>query len=224
MLARLKWRGAVASFFAAAAMAVFLTPAQAQAPSGEPIKIGFSMALTGPLAANGKQALLGAKIWEEETNKKGGLLGRPVKIVFYDDQSNPSTVPGIYTKLLDVDKVFIGLFGLAVNSEFNYPKYFAMIPSGPNTKPAFTDGFFQVAAAQNPKPETVSRPGILAQRRPRRARERQDLRFQGGLRQELSAEHDRLLADRARDPGDQPGHRRRLLVSARLGGNGEGDQ
>src|SRR5215469_10469350 len=103
MLARLKWRGAVASFFAAAA--VFLTPAKAQAPSGEPIKIGFSMALTGPLAANGKQALLGAKIWEEETNKKGGLLGRPVKIVFYDDQSNPSTVPGIYTKLLDVDKV-----------------------------------------------------------------------------------------------------------------------
>ena len=181
MLARLKWRGAVASFFAAAAVAMFLTPAQAQAPSGEPIKIGFSMALTGPLAANGKQALLGAKIWEEETNKKGGLLGRPVKIVFYDDQSNPSTVPGIYTKLLDVDKVdlvvgpyatamiapampviiqkgkvFIGLFGLAVNSEFNYPKYFAMIPSGPNTKPAFTDGFFQVAAAQNPKPQTVA--------------------------------------------------------------------
>src|SRR5262249_31554284 len=101
MLARLKWRGAVASFFAAAGMAVFLTPTKAQAPSGEPIKIGFSMALTGPLAANGKQALLGAKIWEEETNKKGGLLGRPVKVVFYDDQSNPSTVPGIYTKLLD---------------------------------------------------------------------------------------------------------------------------
>jgi branched-chain amino acid transport system substrate-binding protein len=154
-------------------------PAAAQ--SKEPIKVGFSMALTGPLAANGKQAVLGAKIWEETVNKKGGLLGRPVKIVYYDDQSNPSTVPGIYTKLLDVDKVdlvvgpyatamiapampvviqrgkvFIGLFGLAVNSEFNYPKYFAMIPSGPNTKPAFTEGFFQVAAAQNPKPQTVA--------------------------------------------------------------------
>src|SRR5262249_59102006 len=72
---------------------------------GEPIKIGFAMALTGPLAANGKQALLGAKIWEETVNKKGGLLGRPVKLVYYDDQSSPSTVPGIYTKLLDVDKV-----------------------------------------------------------------------------------------------------------------------
>src|SRR5215208_1383711 len=164
-----------------AATALAALPNFASAQSGDPVRIGFSMALTGPLAANGKQALLGAKIWEEETNKKGGLLGRPVKIVYYDDQSNPSTVPGIYTKLLDVDKVdlvvgpyatamiapampvvmqkgkvFIGLFGLAVNSEFNYPKYFAMIPSGPNTKPSFTEGFFDVAAQQNPKPQTVA--------------------------------------------------------------------
>jgi branched-chain amino acid transport system substrate-binding protein len=163
-----------------AAATLFGLCAQAQ-PSGEPVKIGFSMALTGPLAANGKQALLGAKIWEEDMNKQGGLIGRPVKIVYYDDQSNPSTVPGIYTKLLDVDKVdlvigpyatamiapampvvmqkgkvFIGLFGLAVNSEFDYPKYFAMIPSGPSAKPSFTAGFFEVAAAQNPKPETVA--------------------------------------------------------------------
>src|SRR6516165_2610884 len=76
-----------------------------RAAAQEPVRIGFSMALTGPLAANGKQALLGMKIWEEEINAKGGLLGRPVKLVYYDDQSNPSTVPGIYTKLLDVDKV-----------------------------------------------------------------------------------------------------------------------
>src|SRR5262249_46000853 len=77
MLARLKWRGAVASFFAAAAVAMLLTPAKAKAPSGQPVTIGFSMALTGPLAANGKQALLGMKIWEEEINAKGGLLGHP---------------------------------------------------------------------------------------------------------------------------------------------------
>src|ERR1700678_61240 len=123
-------------------------PAAAQ--SGEPIKIGLSMALTGPLAANGKMALLGAKIWQDETNAKGGLLGRQVQLISYDDQSNPSTVPGIYTKLLDVDKVdlivsgyatnmiapampvmmqhnrmFLSLFGLAVNTEFNYPNYFS---------------------------------------------------------------------------------------------------
>ncbi len=153
----------------------------AAAQSGEPIKIGFSMAMTGGLAANGKSALLAQKIWEEDVNAKGGLLGRPVKLVYYDDQSNPSTVPGIYTKLLDVDKVnlvigayatamvapampvvmaknkvFIGLLGLAVNSEFQYPNYFAMIPSGPNAKSSFTEGFFEAAMAQNPKPTTVA--------------------------------------------------------------------
>jgi branched-chain amino acid transport system substrate-binding protein len=168
-----------AGLFALMAAAVMSNGAAAQ--SGEPIKIGFAMALTGPLAANGKQALLGAKIWEETVNKKGGLLGRPVKLIYYDDQSNPSTVPGIYTKLIDVDKVdlvvgpyataqiapampvviqkgkmFIGLFGLAVNSEFDYPKYFSMLPSGPNAKEAFTEGFFQVAAAQSPKPTTAA--------------------------------------------------------------------
>ena len=53
------------------------------------------------------------KIWEDDTNAKGGLLGRPVKLVYYDDQSNPSTVPGIYTKLLDVDKVDLIVSGYA---------------------------------------------------------------------------------------------------------------
>jgi branched-chain amino acid transport system substrate-binding protein len=181
MIGRLNWRGAIASLFAVALAAVFSGPAGAQAPAGEPIRIGFSMSLTGPLSPNGKSALLGMKIWEEEINAKGGLMGRPVKLVFYDDQSQAAPVPGIYTKLIDVDKVdlvigpyatvpsaaampvimqkgktFIILFGLGVNTEFNYPKFFAMIPSGPNTKPAFTEGFFEVAAAQNPKPQTVA--------------------------------------------------------------------
>jgi branched-chain amino acid transport system substrate-binding protein len=175
-------RGAALCIGASLLAASFaVSPAVGQAPSGEPIKIGFSMALTGPLSPNGKQALLGMKIWEEETNAKGGLLGRPVKLIYYDDQSNPSTVPGIYTKLLDVDKVdlvlgpyatniiapampvimqkgktFIILFGLDVNHEFKYNKFFAMIPTGPNTKPSFTEGFFDVAAAQNPKPQTAA--------------------------------------------------------------------
>ena len=68
---------------ACAALAPFaLSPAdQANAQSKEPSKIGFSMALTGPLSPNGKQALLGLQIWEEEVNAKGGLLGRPIKLV-----------------------------------------------------------------------------------------------------------------------------------------------
>src|SRR5437660_12879281 len=98
MFARLKSRGAVVSLFAAAAVAMLLTPAKAQAPSGQPVTIGFSMALTGPLAANGKHALLGMKIWEAEINAKGSLLGRPAKLAEYDDQSNPPTVPGIATE------------------------------------------------------------------------------------------------------------------------------
>src|SRR5215467_5912024 len=90
------------ALLAGAAVALALgVPAQAQ----EPIKIGFSMSLTGPLSANGKQALLGMQIWEEEINAKGGLLGRPVKLIYYDDQSQSAPVPGIYTKLLDIDKV-----------------------------------------------------------------------------------------------------------------------
>ena len=48
----------------------------------EPIKIGFGMGLTGGLAASGKAALLAMKIWEEETNAEGGLLGRPVKLIY----------------------------------------------------------------------------------------------------------------------------------------------
>src|ERR1700691_3888296 len=99
--------------------AALITPALGQAPAfaqgAAPIKIGFSMALTGPLAANGKQALLGAQIWQEQVNAKGGLLGRQVQLVNYDDQSNPSTVPGIYTKLLDVDKVDLVVSGYATN-------------------------------------------------------------------------------------------------------------
>jgi branched-chain amino acid transport system substrate-binding protein len=170
---------AIGALFVAAGVAAAPLPAAAQ--SGEPIKIGFSMALTGPLAPNGKQALLGAQIWAEEVNAKGGLLGRKVELIHYDDQSNPATVPGIYTKLLDVDKVdivmgpygtnlnapalpvvmqknklFVGFFALDVNSEFHYPRYFSMLPTGPKPREAFTEGFFDAAAAQNPKPKTVS--------------------------------------------------------------------
>ena len=75
------------------------------ARAADPIKIGFGMALTGGLSANGKPALLAMQIWKDDVNKKGGLLGRPVELVYYDDQTNPATVPGIYSKLLDVDKV-----------------------------------------------------------------------------------------------------------------------
>src|SRR6201990_3159357 len=85
-------------------------PAQAQ----EPIKIGFSVSLTGGLASSGKAHLLSKQIWAEEINARGGLLNRPVKLVYYDDQTNAATVPGIYAKLIDVDKVDL-VMGAATN-------------------------------------------------------------------------------------------------------------
>ncbi len=71
------------------------------AQSGAPIKIGYSMSLTGGLAPNGKSALLAQRIWEEDINAKGGMLGQPVKLIYYDDKSSPSEIPSIYTKLLE---------------------------------------------------------------------------------------------------------------------------
>jgi branched-chain amino acid transport system substrate-binding protein len=177
-----RFSGAVSgALFVISALLAAFVPAPAAGQTGEPIKIGHSMALTGGLAANGRSALLAQKIWEEDTNAKGGLLGRPVKLIHYDDQTNPATVPGIYTKLLDIDKVdliiggygtnllesalpiamqrkkvFIGLIGTAVNSTFNYPNYFSMIPTGPDPKLSFTKGFLDLAVRQNPKPQTVA--------------------------------------------------------------------
>jgi len=173
------YRATAIAVLASLVTALFVAPAAA--PPREPIKIGYSMALTGGLGRNGKSALLARKIWEEDTNAKGGLLGRRVKLVYYDDQTNPAAVPGIYTKLLDVDKVdliignygtsmvaaalpiamqrkkvFISLFGTAVNSAFNYPNYFSMIPTGPDSKRSYTEGFFALALRQNPKPRTVA--------------------------------------------------------------------
>jgi branched-chain amino acid transport system substrate-binding protein len=65
-------------------------PALSQQP---PIKIGFGMALSGGLAGGGKAALLTYQIWQEEINARGGLLGRKVEFVYYDDQTIPRRCP-----------------------------------------------------------------------------------------------------------------------------------
>jgi branched-chain amino acid transport system substrate-binding protein len=161
--------------------AVFAVGMVGVAAAQQPIKIGFSMALTGGLAGAGKAALIGMEIWRDDINKKGGLLGRPVQLVYYDDATQPANVPGLYTKLLEVDKVdlvvsaygtnliapampivmrkklvFLSLFGLAVNDEFKYDRYFQIMPSGPEPKDDWSRGFFALAMEQNPKPKTVA--------------------------------------------------------------------
>ena len=83
--------------------------------AADAIKIGFSMPLTGGLASNGKAILTAYQMWKEDINAKGGLLGRDVELVYYDDQSNPALVPAIYAKLLDVDKIDLVISSYGTN-------------------------------------------------------------------------------------------------------------
>ena len=135
----------------ALALSLFAFGALAQ----QPIKIGMSMPQTGPLGGGGKAALLALQMWVEDINAKGGLLGRKVQFISYDDQTNPSMVPGIYTKLLDVDKVdlliapygtnvtapimplvkqrdllLMGNFSFDVNAQIRHDKWFNNAPWG----------------------------------------------------------------------------------------------
>jgi branched-chain amino acid transport system substrate-binding protein len=121
-----------------------------------PIKIGMSMPLTGGLAGGGKASLLGIEIWRDDINAKGGMLGRKVELVVYDDKSSASETPAIYSKLLDVDKVdllfapygtvptapimplakqrgmvLIGNFSFQVNSKVGHDMWFNNAPWGP---------------------------------------------------------------------------------------------
>ena len=157
------------------------------AGAAEPIRIGFSCEETGGSAASGRQFLLTAQIWADQVNKKGGLLGRPVELIHYDDQSNPALVPGIYTKLIEVDKVdliiasgtnysaaamplfmerkltVLNTLALAVNDEFHYPRYFQTMPYGPHGKEAITAGYFAAAMTMDPKPKTIAMTGADAE-------------------------------------------------------------
>lgn len=151
------------------------------AKAADPIRVGLSVALTGGVAPAGKQVLAALQIWRDDVNAKGGLLGRPVELVFYDDQSNPQNVPALYTKLIEVDKVdlligpyatnmvapaipvlmqyhktTIGILANAANSKFHYDQYFSMLPTGPEPQKAFSYGFFELAAAAKPRPKTVA--------------------------------------------------------------------
>jgi len=167
--------------FALALLAGLSFTVGASAQSGNPIKVGAGLALTGGGAPAGKMLLAAIEIWRDDVNAKGGLLGRPVEVVSYDDQSTPSNVPGIYTKLITVDKadlllgpyatnfvapamptimqhnkMTLSLTAIGINRHFNYPKYFSMVPVGPDGVNAFSKGFFEVAAIQKPKPQTVA--------------------------------------------------------------------
>ena len=75
------------------------------APSGNPITVGMSVSLTGPFSADGQAVLKGYQLWASDVNSHGGLLGRPVKLVYLDDKSDPGTTTKDYTKLITQDHV-----------------------------------------------------------------------------------------------------------------------
>ena len=164
---------------ATALIALLLSGAAASA--AEPIKLGFSVALTGGVAAIGRQVLIALQIWKDDINAKGGLLGRPVELDYYDDQSEPSNTPPIYTKLIEVDKVdlvigpygtnlvpaaipvlmahdkaTVGILANAANSHFHYRRYFSIVNSGPRPEEAFSDGFFDLALQHKDDLKTVA--------------------------------------------------------------------
>ena len=122
----------------------------------QPIKIGMSMPATGGLAAGGKSSLIGIEIWRDDINAKGGLLGRKVELVVYDDKSSAAESPAIYAKLVDIDKVdllfapyasvqtapilpfvkerglvLIGNFSFQVNAKVQHDMWFNNAPWGP---------------------------------------------------------------------------------------------
>jgi ABC-type branched-subunit amino acid transport system substrate-binding protein len=79
--------------------------ANAQTPSGQPIRIGSTLALTGPLSATAQVHKLVGEIYVEQLNKRGGLLGRPVEWIVKDDQSKPDLARTLYEQLITSDKV-----------------------------------------------------------------------------------------------------------------------
>jgi branched-chain amino acid transport system substrate-binding protein len=143
---------------------------------GQPIRIGCSLSLTGPLSGGVKAGLVGYELWRDDVNAAGGILGRPVEFVIYDDQSTSAPVPGIYSKLVDVDKVdllfspyganltatimpfvkqrdlfLMGMYGVSNNDELKHNKFFQIAPWGPKASTDFCRGFFDVAKANGVK-------------------------------------------------------------------------
>ena len=153
--------------FVTAAMALSAgIPASVKA-QGAPIRIGLSMAQTGPLGGGGKAGLLGLQMWRDDVNARGGIIGRKVEMIVYDDQSNPSLVPGIYAKLLDVDKVdlliapystnltapimpmvkqrgllLMGNYSFEVNERLQHDMWFNNSPLTDSV--AFSSGYFEI--------------------------------------------------------------------------------
>lgn len=142
------------------------------AAAEKPLRIGLSIAQTGNIAAGGRAGLAALQMWRDDVNAAGGILGRPVELVVYDDQSNPGLVPGIYAKLMNLDRVdllmlpygtnlsavvmpmitqrnrfVIGQFEIGQN-KLGHDKFFEVAPWGPNPGDNWCRGYFELARRQ----------------------------------------------------------------------------
>jgi branched-chain amino acid transport system substrate-binding protein len=129
------------------------TPPDGAAQQKTPIKVGASLSLTGQLSRSGVEQEHGYKLWEQEVNARGGLLGRPVELVLYDDKSDPATGAKLYEKLITVDKADLleGPYSspvtfavTAITEKYRFP----MLSTGGSARNIFERGFryvFQVA-------------------------------------------------------------------------------
>src|ERR1700720_4466668 len=89
----------------AATMAVTAFAVSTSANAGEPIRIGVALSQTGNLADSAAPYFKGLDLWQEQANTRGGLAGRPIEFVVYDDRSDPATAARLYERLITSDKV-----------------------------------------------------------------------------------------------------------------------
>ncbi len=124
-------------------------------PAAEPpIRVGVTVSLSGSNAAQGKEQLEGIQMWAYDLNARGALLGRPVKIVYYDDKSDPNTSAALYERLISEDKVdlLLGPYSSGLTlaaSEVAEKHNFPMVATGASSRDIWSRGYrniFQVDA------------------------------------------------------------------------------
>ncbi len=235
----MKRRTLLGGTIAAVAVLGLTSSVGAQQP---PIKVGMSMPQTGGLAAGGKASLLGIEIWRDDVNAKGGLLGRKVELVVYDDKSSASETPAIYSKLIDVDKVdllfapyatvptapimpmvkqrgllLIGNFSFQVNSKVGHDMWFNNAPWGPPD--SWAASFLDLGQKAGGKTMALlAADQEFAQNLAKTAREvATKLQHADRLRPGLSAQHGGILQHHSRAEGRQARYRLCRVLSAGFG-------
>jgi ABC-type branched-subunit amino acid transport system substrate-binding protein len=174
MIARRTWLGAAVSAACAA------SPFAALAQGGPPIRIGSTLALTGPLSGTAQVHKLVGEIYMDDLNRRGGLLGRKVEWIVKDDQSKPDLARTLYEQLITSDKVdllmgpyatgaILSAMGVAqryhkilIHHTFGVPamaKYDMQFPSwqlGPDPATTTTGKVFDALAAGPKPPKTIA--------------------------------------------------------------------